>query len=382
MKIFRHFSVLAILVFLLQSLSVSSQEETGQIDVCNEDISSFLPVPFNNITGLSCRPIWNNFIMRFSQTKDNVVTIILSNIYTSGWVGIGFSKDGRMLGSSAMAGWIGKEGRARIKQYYLRGTSPSEIIPDKGQLPLTNIPPAVVLNGATIYLAFQLKFENRLKQQPIILAFASKTPLHHRLSGHDDKTSINFDFSSGAPSVKSMSNPLQSIINLKRNHGILAIFGWGILLPAGAIVARYLKEKDPLWYYLHICIQFAGFIFGLAAVVAGKVLIRKIHAKIPTHESIGITVLVMSILQILAFFVRPDKDGKMRRYWNWYHHWVGRLALFLAAVNIFLGISLAGAGQSWRMSYIFIVLITLLTVIVLEVRLCIRSRRSDKPPVY
>ena len=102
-----------------------------------------------------------------------------------------------MLGSSAMVGWFNKKGQARIKQYYLQGAHESQVIPDKGELPLNNIPPVVALHGAMIYLAFQAKFEHRLGRQPIILAFGSRYPTHLHVTKHDDKTAVWFDFSQG-----------------------------------------------------------------------------------------------------------------------------------------------------------------------------------------
>lgn len=96
-------------------------------------------------------------------------------------------------------------------------------------------------------------------------------------------------------SSASSSYPTQ----LKRTHGALAIFGWGVLLPIGTIVARYCKQWDPLWFYLHTVIQFIGFIIGLAAVVTGKSLYDKLHASVHTHRGLGIFVLVLGILQVI-----------------------------------------------------------------------------------
>lgn len=144
--------------------------------------------------------------MQYSQSEDHVVNIILSAVYTSGWVGIGFSKDGMMVGSSAMAGWLNRKGRARVKQYYLQGSKEWQVIPDKGELPLTGVPASVVIHGATIYLAFQLKFQTHLARQPIILAFGSAYPKHSgHLSLHDDKTTVTFDFSAGLSSLSLFS---------------------------------------------------------------------------------------------------------------------------------------------------------------------------------
>ncbi|XVF22379.1 hypothetical protein REPUB_Repub12eG0167500 [Reevesia pubescens] len=355
------------------SISTAGNGDGGRYELCGTDLS-FLGPPYGNIStsNMVCSPIWNTFVLRYYQREDKVMTIILSAIYTTGWVGIGFSRNGMMLGSSAMVGWFNRKGHARIKQYYLQGAHQSQVIPDKGELPLNNIPPVVALHGAMIYLAFQAKFEHRLGRQPILLAFGSRYPTHLHLTKHDDKTTVWFDFS--------QASVLDIDISQKKNHGILGIIGWGLLLPTGAIIARYFKHKDPLWYYLHAGIQFVGFILGLAAVVLGVQLYRSMNAHIPAHRGIGIFVLVLSILQIMAFFLRPNKDSKYRRYWNWYHHWFGRMALFFGALNVILGIEYAGAGNEWKIGYGFLLAINLLVVIVLEAFSCMRGRDKSSLP--
>jgi hypothetical protein len=85
---------------------------------------------------------------------------------------------------------------------------------------------------------------------------------------------------------------------LRRAHGALNLFAWGILMPIGAIVARYFRRMDPLWFYLHVSLQFVGFIIGLAGVVAGVALYSKIQADIPAHRGLGIFVLFLGILQV------------------------------------------------------------------------------------
>lgn len=82
---------------------------------------------------------------------------------------------------------------------------------------------------------------------------------------------------------------------------MLAIAGWGVLLPIGAIVARYCKQSDPLWYNLHLGIQFLGFIMGASAIVLGSVLYNKLHANVQVHRGLGIFVFVIGILQVNRF---------------------------------------------------------------------------------
>uniref|UniRef100_A0ACD5U706 Uncharacterized protein n=1 Tax=Avena sativa TaxID=4498 RepID=A0ACD5U706_AVESA len=344
----------------------------AQRDACGADLSTFLPSPFSS-SRLHCAPVWNSFILRHFQNGDNIMSIVLSATYTSGWVGIGFSSDGKMVGSSAMVGWIDNHGRAYIRQYYLRGQTSSGVKVDQGNLLTTDTRPAVVLYGDNIYLAFQLNFSVQLAQQHIIVASSAITPNKFHLAEHDDKATLSFDFSSGDP--VSTDYPYQ--LKLKRNHGALAMFGWGILLPLGAIVARYLRHKDPLWYYLHILLQFLGYIIGLAGVVTGIALYNRIHSNFTIHRGLGISVLALGSLQVIAFFLRPNPDSKARKYWNRYHHWLGRLCLFFAAVNIALGIEIGGANMLWKVIYGAFISVILITVTFLEIMLWNRLTKAS-----
>jgi len=156
-----------------------------------------------NINQLFLKPIILIFnaacsVLQYSENRDNVMTIIVSALYTTGWVGIGFSKEGRMVGSSAMIGWISKKGHAKIKQYYLQGTERDQVVPDQGELQLQKVPPVVALHGAMIYLAFQVKFAVRVPRRAVILAFSTAYPSKlGRLTKHDDKTTVIVDFSKG-----------------------------------------------------------------------------------------------------------------------------------------------------------------------------------------
>lgn len=85
----------------------------------------------------------------------------------------------------------------------------------------------------------------------------------------------------------------------------------------------------------------------------------------------------------MAFFLRPDKDSKFRNMWNLYHSWFGRMALFFAALNIVLGMRAAGAGNSWKIGYGFLLSIILVAVIVLEVLAYLkRSQKRSLPHTF
>jgi hypothetical protein len=46
-----------------------------------------------------------------------------------------------------------------------------------------------------------------------------------------------------------------ALAKAKQLHGVLMLLGWGVLLPVGVLMARYLKWKGPLWLKLHIGLQ-------------------------------------------------------------------------------------------------------------------------------
>ena len=101
---------------------------------------------------------------------------------------------------------------------------------------------------------------------------------------------------------------------MRKSHGIVGIIGWGLILPVGAIIARYFRYKDPLWFYLHSVIQFVGFSFGLGTVLLGLQLYRNMHVHIPAHRGIGIFVLVLSILQVCLPIIPCSRSSHPQDY--------------------------------------------------------------------
>lgn len=157
---------------------------------------------------------------------------------------------------------------------------------------------------------------------------------------------------------------------LRKTHGLMNMIGWGILIIIGTLVARHMKKQwEHTWFYSHIVVQITGFLLGLTGIICGLVLENRTNAgNVSTHKALGITILVMGVLQVLALLARPDKESKYRKYWNWYHHSIGRVMIILAISNIFYGIHLAKAGSSWNIGYGSAVGVLALAAFGLEVR--------------
>jgi hypothetical protein len=43
-------------------------------------------------------------------------------------------------------------------------------------------------------------------------------------------------------------------------HGALMLVSWGLLIPAGAVLARFFKHREPLWFHLHRSVQVVGLV--------------------------------------------------------------------------------------------------------------------------
>lgn len=71
--------------------------------------------------------------------------------------------------------------------------------------------------------------------------------------------------------------------------------------------------------------------------------------------------------QVLAVVLRPKKDAKVRPLWNQYHHWVGRSAIVLAIVNVYIGLHLYNAGTAWETAYTIVWVAVLALYAALEI---------------
>lgn len=83
---------------------------------------------------------------------------------------------------------------------------------------------------------------------------------------------------------------------------MLNAVSWGILMPLGAVIARYLKvfkSADPAWFYLHVTCQTSAYIIGVAGWATGLKL-GSDNGKIQynVHRNIGITLFCLGTLQV------------------------------------------------------------------------------------
>ncbi|KAK6780147.1 hypothetical protein RDI58_022331 [Solanum bulbocastanum] len=324
-------------VFALWLLLLVVQEVNSQ-DSCTSNLN-LKNKPLFDISSFHCVSVWDEqgYILRYLQTDREVWSFVISAPNSNSFIGMGFSKDGKMVGSSAIVGWVSNDGSSTMKRYFLGGESSAEVVPDQGNLQLVNMTSSIIAQNSTIYMAFQLNTQ--------------LTPTNRLI------------YSLGESKSKSPYG------NLRRSHGVLNMLSWGILIPIGVMVARYFRQYDPIWFYSHTTIQSLAFLLGFVGIVCGFLLEDRLSAHVDKHKALGIFILVLACLQVIAFLVRPEKESKVRKYWNWYHYTLGRVLIILAAANIFYGIHLGGAGTAWNVGFAVTLVAFFSISIVLEIRL-------------
>ncbi|XP_041992553.1 cytochrome b561 and DOMON domain-containing protein At5g47530-like isoform X1 [Salvia splendens] len=145
---------------------------------------------------------------------------------------------------------------------------------------------------------------------------------------------------------------------MRTAHGVLNMVGWGIFLPTGAIVARYLRchpKKVTWWGAFHVGCQSMGYLVGSIGWGIGLWLGQASKCyTFTTHRILAIMLFTFTTIQMTALRLKPKRADEYRTYWNMYHHFLGYSLIVVAAVNIFQGISIieSGAHHHWRWSYV------------------------------
>ncbi|KAK7363835.1 hypothetical protein VNO77_05994 [Canavalia gladiata] len=188
---------------------------------------------------------------------------------------------------------------------------------------------------------------------------SGSTPQEHsHVSSHQNSKEI-LDLVSGSTQAGGNSRQRR-----RNTHGVLNAVSWGILMPTGAIIARYLKvfkSADPAWFYLHVTCQASAYIVGVSGFGTGlKLGSDSEGVEYDTHRTLGIILFCLGTLQVFALFLRLNKDHKYRMYWNIYHHLVGYATIIISVVNVFEGFDtlenyVGDRYNNWKHAYIGII---------------------------
>ncbi|CAL9095936.1 unnamed protein product [Musa textilis] len=296
-----------------------------------------------------------------------------------GWVAwaINPTADG-MIGSQALIAFHQPNGSMGVRTYNISGYGSIA----EGAIDFQTSDLAAEYSGGVMRVFGKLKLPagtTAVKQVwQVGSSVADGVPQQHATELENTQSKGTLDLIKGAVSVSETSSSRN-----KNVHGVLNAVSWGILLPIGAIFARYLKtfeSADPTWFYLHVTCQIVGYGVGVGGWATGLSLGSKSKGiEYTTHRSIAMALFSLATLQVFALFLRPNKDHKYRLYWNIYHHLVGYTVITLGVVNVFKGLDILGVAHKWRAGYIIAVCILGGAALFLEVAtwIVVLKRKSD-----
>ncbi|GFZ04122.1 auxin-responsive family protein [Actinidia rufa] len=138
-------------------------------------------------------------------------------------------------------------------------------------------------------------------------AVLNDSPGTHDLSGANVRSMATLNLLSGQSATTGTTN---SKIRSKYIHGVLNTISWGIMMPLGVVIARYVsvfESADPAWFYLHVTCQTSAYIVGVVGWITGLLLGKK---NLPAfqhtaHRTIGILLFCLATLQVLSLRLRP-----------------------------------------------------------------------------
>eukprot|EP00041_Stephanoeca_diplocostata_P024637 m.630443 g.630443 ORF g.630443 m.630443 type:complete len:556 (-) comp22566_c0_seq2:454-2121(-) len=177
----------------------------------------------------------------------------------------------------------------------------------------------------------------------------------------------------GSPVESSEGEGCKSWLSLPMLHGIFMLLGWGVFIQAGHFIARYFRQHgaEGWWFKRHKYLMMTGLGLSLLGFIFGVASVKSNHFSF-THGLLGIEIMILGIGQPINAYFRPHPPSnrtKRRIYWEYYHKYAGRLAIFLALINITLGIFMIGAPPGFWIFWCVILSLWVVINIIMEVRL-------------
>lgn len=324
---------------------------------------------FSNCDALSVQDAnlaWN------LDTQNNTLEVLFAGVApaSAGWVGWGINTENAlaMAGTQAFIAFAASNG-STILTYNVTGANKGGAALKCTPISLHVLDMHVQIQDTTILMLVSIQLQpNQSTSLTHVWNRGSSVsdfqPGIHGLTAADLSGLKVIDMASGSSSGVSIQLPHQI---LKNRHGVLNTVGWGILLPCGVLAARYLRFADPAWFYIHVFVQLSGFILGVAGWATGITLGNySVGVMYRKHRNIGIAVFTIAILQVTALLLRPKKDHKIRKAWNFYHYALGVTILVLGILNIFYGFDILSPPKKWRRAYVGVLIALAVLTVCLE----------------
>jgi hypothetical protein len=312
-----------------------------------------------------------------------------------GWMALGFSKTGRMLGSTAVVGWH-REGQGpqleRFKLASQYGTVFEEVPAGVADLKKGEI----VYEGNKATMVFTISTEGISLDH---LIFSMGAPGSHE-SNHEggahaspssgvsaqassgrqydhDPTPFKVDLgpaARGLTAIKKLPDLQMHVVKgsirltpellsagmepVARKtatsahvaHGVLMALAWGVCMPLGILNNRLFKGKYANWRLVHKAFQSTGLLFSVIAFIIAISTFKVTTSVGYAHATFGTIIVIASVAQAVLGIVsslfgkRSSSPTAARGPYEKAHFVLGYFTQSLAVLNMILGITLIGGG--------------------------------------
>ncbi|XP_023770087.1 cytochrome b561 and DOMON domain-containing protein At5g35735 [Lactuca sativa] len=283
-----------------------------------------------------------------------------TGVSTSQWAAWALNVDGSgMVGAQALVALISSNGSVQAYTSsvtgYATGLQPSGLSFGVPRITAEMVNGDVVIYATLVLPGGRTSFNQVWQVGPV----NGGSPAPHRMGSDNANLLGRVDFSTGETSADG-GNVGGSRQRRRNTHGVLNAVSWGVMMPMGAMAARYLKvfkSANPAWFYIHVTCQASAYIVGVAGWATGlKLGSDSVGIKYNTHRNIGIALFALGTLQAFALLLRPKPENKYRFYWNIYHHATGYTVIILSIVNVFKGLDILDPEKQWKKAYIGILI--------------------------
>uniref|UniRef100_UPI00358F83A1 ferric-chelate reductase 1 n=1 Tax=Myxine glutinosa TaxID=7769 RepID=UPI00358F83A1 len=129
-------------------------------------------------------------------------------------------------------------------------------------------------------------------------------------------------------------------------HAALMVTVWLGLVSFGILVARFYRFAWPtqqlcsqkIWFQMHRTAMVMAFALTIVAVCLAFVYRGRWSTVAGAHAYLGITVVILVVIQPIMALFRPHPGTPKRYIFNWVHWAVGMSAWILAVATVFLGV--------------------------------------------
>ncbi|KAF8921488.1 hypothetical protein CPB85DRAFT_1428468 [Mucidula mucida] len=265
----------------------------------------------------------NSMIQEPSGNPVFEIAVLLEPV---GWVAIGFGH--KMAGSHMIILWKNDDGTVTVSQRYATGHTEPFIDHSPPQLARPRVPSALMQSkaGNEAAFAFELVRNQNLggayNTSRLLWAYSKTRPdsddPEATILGHYVAGFLNLNSSDTTAEPMYMPTASKAAAAAHKRiviaHGALLSIGFMIVLPAGALIARFARSFTTRWFMVH---YYLNYIVALPIIVVGWVLgpVAVIDAQashfMDAHQICGGIMLLLYILQVLlGKYIHARKVGE------------------------------------------------------------------------